>query len=64
MKFHEAARIAVYGMIPTVIGLEAAHSIWSAETILRAEVWILIVLIPLHVLGFGKRWVRIFRGEL
>ena len=63
MEFHKAARLAVYAMIPVAIAEAAAKSVWGTEPVMRAELSMLCVLIPLHVLAFGKRWMQIFKGE-
>ena len=64
MKSHEAGRLAVYAMIPVVIAEAVAKSMWGSAPVMRAEIAMLWVLIPLHVLVFGKRWMQIFRGEV
>ena len=63
MKFHEAGRLAIYAMIPVAVAEAAAKSIWGSAPVMRAEIAMLWVLIPLHVLVFGKRWMQIFKGE-
>ena len=63
MKLNEAARFAIYAMIPVAVAEAAAKSIWGSAPVMRAEIAMLWVLIPLHVLVFGKRWMQIFKGE-